>query len=225
MKQNGKVQTWYYGNAVYYTITTLTTIGLGDITPATTGGKVYMMIFTMITMGFVGLCLALAGESLLRSAGTLSFLAVLYTKRLILVSFKLCCMQLTDDNDDFILDPTIIFSDELTKVEKWMYHFINGGITQIIFTFLILVCYALVSAAIYRSLEGWSYFHSLWFCFVTLTTIGYGDYTPSKDATKIYYCFYIIFGTATVALFLGFIGQAVADRIKKSIAAIQKKGN
>lgn len=31
-------------------------------------------------------------------------------------------------------------------------------------------------AAVFSKYEGWSYFDSFYYCFVTLTTIGFGDY-------------------------------------------------
>jgi len=35
-----------------------------------------------------------------------------------------------------------------------------------------------------RSIEGWAFAESVYFCFVTITTIGYGDYTPQTTAGR-----------------------------------------
>jgi voltage-gated potassium channel len=54
----------------------------------------------------------------------------------------------------------------------------------------------------YRYIEGWSWLDSLYFSVITLTTIGYGDFSPQTDIGKLFTMAYIIIG---VALILGFV--------------------
>lgn len=37
----------------------------------------------------------------------------------------------------------------------------------------------------YWQVEGWSVIYSLYFCFMTMSTIGYGDFTPTTDLSVI----------------------------------------
>lgn len=39
-------------------------------------------------------------------------------------------------------------------------------------------------AAVFSKYEGWSYFDSFYYCFVTLTTIGFGDYVALQVLIK-----------------------------------------
>jgi voltage-gated potassium channel len=72
--------------------------------------------------------------------------------------------------------------------------------------FLVLV--TLVSGAVfYRQVEGWSLLDSLYFSVTTLTTVGYGDLSPSTAAGKIFTIFYIFVG---VGLILGFLNAVAA---------------
>jgi hypothetical protein len=42
------------------------------------------------------------------------------------------------------------------------------------------VTLALCAAAVYSPFENWSFFESLYFCFVSFATIGFGDYVSTQ---------------------------------------------
>ena len=55
------------------------------------------------------------------------------------------------------------------------------------------------------------YIDTIYFCLVTLTTVGYGDYHPRDDGGKLFTCVYILFG-------LGFIAYCLSYFIDKILA-------
>ncbi len=57
----------------------------------------------------------------------------------------------------------------------------------------------------YHYIEGWSYIDAMYFSIVTLTTIGFGDFTPQTDAGKIFTIFYIIAGIGIILSFINTI--------------------
>lgn len=58
---------------------------------------------------------------------------------------------------------------------------------------------------VYHYLEGWSYIDSFYFSVVTLTTIGYGDFSPQTDEGKLFTVLYIVIGIGMILSFINTI--------------------
>ena len=54
----------------------------------------------------------------------------------------------------------------------------------------------------YHLLEKWSWVDSLYFSVVAVTTVGFGDLTPSTDVSKLFTVAYVLSGVAIIATFL-----------------------
>ena len=54
----------------------------------------------------------------------------------------------------------------------------------------------------YHAVEGWSWLDSLYFSVITLTTVGYGDFSPQTAVGKIFTIIYIILGLGVLSSFL-----------------------
>jgi hypothetical protein len=60
--------------------------------------------------------------------------------------------------------------------------------------FIYIVLNVIFGAAIYHWLEGWNWLDSFYFVVITLTTIGYGDFSPTTPLAKLITIFYSING-------------------------------
>lgn len=59
-----------------------------------------------------------------------------------------------------------------------------------------------VGTVVYHLLEDWSWVDSFYFSSVAVTTVGFGDLTPSTDVSKLFTVFYIFSGLAIVSVWL-----------------------
>lgn len=75
----------------------------------------------------------------------------------------------------------------------------------------------LVGMIFLHHIEKWSYLDSLYFSIVSLTTVGYGDYSPQTSAGKIFVMIYLIVGIAIVATLVNnLVRSAMARRVIKT---------
>lgn len=71
---------------------------------------------------------------------------------------------------------------------------------------------------LFRWLEGWTWAQSFYFTVTTITTVGYGDLTPSSDATRIVTAIFILIGVGIAAGIISYYGNAVIKhRVQKNI--------
>jgi hypothetical protein len=58
----------------------------------------------------------------------------------------------------------------------------------------------LIGTVLYHRMEGWDWLDSFYFVIITLTTIGYGDFSPTTPITKLITIFYGINGIMVLLL-------------------------
>jgi voltage-gated potassium channel len=74
----------------------------------------------------------------------------------------------------------------------------------------------LTGTIFYWHFEDWSIIQALYFAVVTLTTVGYGDLTPTNDGTRIFTIIYILTGLGVLVAFL----SALASQYIKQKAEV-----
>ena len=86
-----------------------------------------------------------------------------------------------------------------------------------------LVVLMLVGMIFYHQVEGWGWLDSLYFSVITLSTVGYGDMSPTTSGSKIFTMVYILLGLSIFASFASMLVQERAEIKKQRIDKKQQK--
>lgn len=165
-----------YGASLYYCVVSLFTVGLGDIHPLSTGAKVFALIFSFVGIINVGMIVTMLMKVVIHSAGPSVFWHHVEEQR----------MKLQKRLDENSNDP--VFSDSFSLMRD-----VREGIKRRQFRYnaftslLLFLTFWLCGAAVFYAAEDWSYFNAVYFCFLCLLTIGYGDFAPKSAFGRAFF--------------------------------------
>jgi voltage-gated potassium channel len=89
---------------------------------------------------------------------------------------------------------------------------INTKDWKVINALVIVLMWIFLGTFIFWNIENWTLIDSFYFSVSSLTTVGYGDLTPSSQFGKLVAALYILFGVGIVLASLGFIGREFLSR-------------
>lgn len=72
-----------------------------------------------------------------------------------------------------------------------------------------------IGTVFYRFVEDLAWLDSLYFSVITLTTVGYGDFSPVTSTGKVFTMFYVLAGIGIFVALVTEIGQHLVDARKK----------
>lgn len=86
--------------------------------------------------------------------------------------------------------------------------------------FVVLLIYIFIGAAIYSFWEEWTFFESFYFVFVSMSTIGFGDYVPKHPMYMMASIVYLIFGLALTSMCINVVQVKLSDHFRQASAKI-----
>jgi len=209
---------WSYIQAVFFTSTILTTIGYGNIAPVTTAGRVFCILFAIVGIPFTLSVIADVGQIF---ATLLSTLWSKYKHLIEPIKQKIKDykkrkaerekermreegQELDEDDDD----------DDDEE---------DGFGTNALTAFLalaFLTCFLSIGSIIFTFWEDWTFFEAFYFCFITMTTIGFGDIVPDivgqeKTAYMLICMIYILVGLAFTSTIIELVRRQYNETWRK----------
>ncbi|CAF3880210.1 unnamed protein product [Rotaria sp. Silwood1] len=96
-------------------------------------------------------------------------------------------------------------------------------------TVFVIPLYLTLGAILFSIWEQWSFLNAFYFCFITLTTIGFGDFVPGSslkvEAEKeklISAAVYILFGLVLIAMCVNLMKEQLSQKVKKVASKLGK---
>ncbi|KAK0739121.1 hypothetical protein B0T21DRAFT_435635 [Apiosordaria backusii] len=235
----GRIEGWNYLDAVYWAAVTLFTVGFGDFSPQTALGKGLVMPFALV--GIISLGLVIGSiRSLVLDRGRRRLSARMVEKRR-----RKMLRQMAKKGKDGILVP-IKEGNKLTQTPTD----VDRGLTEFerrekefklmrdiqhetsrkrrwyatAFSACTWTALWLGGARIFQACEepyqGWTYFDGIFFCFVSLTTIGYGDIVPVSNAGKSFWVCWALLAIPTMTVLISNAGDTVVKGVRDATDAI-----
>ncbi|KAL7862422.1 hypothetical protein SRHO_G00138630 [Serrasalmus rhombeus] len=168
VRVDGLKARWDFPGALYFVGTVVSTIGFGMTTPATVGGKIFLIFY-----GLIG------------CAATILFFNLFLERIITVLAFVLKSCHEVQHRRKGVLP-----HDGGQGPGDMRQHGEDGlaGWKPSVYCVMLILCVAAViisccASAMYSSMEGWGYLDSLYFCFVAFSTIGFGDMVSGQRTT------------------------------------------
>uniref|UniRef100_A0AC35U2L0 Potassium channel subfamily K member 18 n=1 Tax=Rhabditophanes sp. KR3021 TaxID=114890 RepID=A0AC35U2L0_9BILA len=219
---------WNIAGAIYFSITIFTTIGYGDMSCKTSKGQLFTVIYALFGIPLVITIINSLGNGLFYCVKYLwkNYLFKMIVKVKKLLSKDAIDARLLTDVDyengeeskrkksslDKMLDRISLPSGNSSKIE-------DDEELPIFLAVFILIAWIFLSAFIFTFFENWSIFESSYFFFISLTTIGLGDYVPNHKVACINF-FLIILGLSVVSLSFSIIQLQLELIFRQIVKAI-----
>jgi len=244
--QNCEDSSWTFPGALLFAITIITTIGYGHITPITWEGQIVCICYATIGIPLFLMCIA-------KISGVLGDMFRFVYAR---ICCRLC-MKKKNPKANQPIDETKntdgkVNQTGITQISDWDTKKNGAKVVDddeleedkenedkvtvpLTITMIIITMYILFGALIFHLFEDWGGVEAGYFCYITLATIGFGDFVPGQNSKDKYAgpkliagAIYVLFGMAILAMCFDLMQEEIIAKftwLGKKIGIIEKDEN
>lgn len=158
---------WTFYHSFYFVFTVVSTVGYGNISPNSTFGRMFMILYAIIGLPLNAIMFANLGDIFGTTVSTGKFTGINEMLREFLLAFQFDKLYRRYKNYKMSMNKNYV-ALRLSLIAQVFLYLVPG---ILIFIFL--------PACVFTYFEKWPYEVSVYYSFVTLTTIGFGDYASS----------------------------------------------
>ncbi len=226
------IEDWFFVDGVYWATITLLTIGYGDIVPLTHLGRSLIIPYAISGIIMIGLVVGSIGALVLDKAQQKMGARMTARER------KRLEAELDDPNSneeskgstsreykalprekrEFNLMRRV--QSRASSKQRWMLLAISTLALILLWFIGAVIFWQTESTPISFQSPPWSYFDSIYFIFISLLTIGYGDFTVRSNAGRPLFVFWVLLAVPTMTILIASMGATVLIVIKGIIHKI-----
>lgn len=230
------VEVWTMWSSMFFVFTVFTSIGYGNITPVTSLGRVVCMIYAGIGIPLALLLLAELGK---RFTVVLKFLWA-FVRRYYYTGY---CRRMRDKNpfqkkyklngdhaeEEVKCDEEKSASGDRSRSGSrvvYGYEVDDEFNVPIAVAIIILFVYILLGALMYSLWESWGFIEAIYFVFISISTIGFGDVLPAHQHFFVVSSVYMYIGLSLVSMCINVAIEyfnVVAIKAKRKMGEAKKK--
>ncbi|EDO15457.1 hypothetical protein Kpol_463p6 [Vanderwaltozyma polyspora DSM 70294] len=199
-------------DGLYFSVVSLLTIGFGDISPNTVALRILSLVYSLSGVMILGLIVAMTRGIIQRSLGP-----IFYYHR-VEVTRKHAYQKLIKENKHFSARDAYNMMQRIRVDSKR-----KQTAFSLISTITVFIMFWLIGAVVFKYAESWGYFTSIYFCFLCLLTIGYGDYTPVTGAGRAFFIIWALAAVPLMSAILSTVGDTLYDLAKSLDITIAKR--
>lgn len=192
-----------YGAALYYCVVSTLTVGLGDITPLTTGAKVFAMVFSFVGLVTLGLLISMIRQVELSSANASIFWHLSERRRTNLLN-----KMSESDRQAFSYAESF---EVMLKVRRKA--LLTEKRYSLFILMLVFLVFWLTGALAFHVSEGWNYFDAIYFCFMCFITVGYGDFAPASPFGRMFFVQWAIIAVPLMTTLVSIMSDDIFEHI------------
>ncbi|EPS40845.1 hypothetical protein H072_5256 [Dactylellina haptotyla CBS 200.50] len=205
-----KLEGWAFLDGIYFCDTTFLVVGLGDYTLTTNAGRALLFPYAAIGIVIIGLIVSsIRGLVLERGKRKVERRLLEKQREKIVDGGKNGSeIDLSSESEKEKFELMREAQDKADQRRKWMALWVS-------ITFFLL--FWMVGAFVFMESEhaqGWNYFQSLYFCFTTILTIGYGDFSPTSNSSKPFFVIWSLLAVPMMTILVSNLGDTIIVMIK-----------
>ncbi|KRX26515.1 Actin-related protein 3 [Trichinella nelsoni] len=197
-------QEWNFAAALFFVLTTLTTIGYGDVTPLTKEGRIFCICYCIVGIPLFLVTTANTAKFLSSGVYYLYVRYILIKEKLLKTSGCWWSKRVEYLHNDDRGNEQILLSD-LKKIQ-----YVRLSAPAIL---LIVFGYCILGAALMQQIEPWAFIDSLYFTTISILTVGFGDIVPNAFHSLYIPVVYILFGLVITTMAVDTVGVQYVQRI------------